>query len=283
MRKLRTCASAQFNTGVTKCPPNFGKKKMAIIVPKGAKLPASLTADALEELAHAAPATRIYGVMNFVEYAKNGGEVQTSANGYGPEEVTGISALKETYTLAKYSPELHASFVRAGNREWGAYFVDEDNVLYGQNDGTDTLAPFDMSCIYTDVTPSPTSSAAATMSITFAYADVKKAYENYDFVRLDFNAQNLVLGLTNVKLEKTATSGNAYKLYEVVGGFDVTGIYGPLIATAGAEALNGSTTAATYDESANTLTITAGSGSSAVSLKAPSVLYGKDIKGIEQV
>ena len=102
-----------------------------------------------------------------------------------------------------------------------------------------------MSCIYTDVTPSPTSSAAATMSITFAYADVKKAYENYDFVRLDFNAQNLVLGLTNVKLEKTATSGNAYKLYEVVGGFDVTGIYGPLIATAGADVLNGSTTAAT--------------------------------------
>ena len=86
-----------------------------------------------------------------------------------------------------------------------------------------------------------------------------------------------------MKLEKTATSGNAYKLYEVVGGFDVTGIYGPLIATAGADVLNGSTTAATYDEGANTLTIAAGSGSSAVSLKAPSVLYGKDIKGIEQV
>lgn len=283
MRKLRTCGSAQFNTGVTKCPPNFGKKKMAIIVPKGTKLPASLTADALEELAHAAAASRIYGVMDFVEYAKNGGEVQTSANGYGPEEVTGISALKETYTLKKYLPELHASFVRAGNREFGAYFVDEDNVLYGQNDGTDTLAPFDMSCIYTDVTPSPTSSAAATMSITFSYADVKKAFETYDYTQLDFNPQTLVLGLTNVKLEKTGTTGSTYKLYESVGGYDVTGIYGPLIATAGADVLNGSTTAATYDEATNTMTITAGSGSSDVSLKAPSVLYGKDIKGIEQV
>ena len=283
MRKLRKCGNAQFNTGITKCPPNFGKKRMAIIVPKGTKLPANLTADALEELAHSANNTRIYGVFDFVEYAKNGGEVQTSANGYGPEEITGISALKETFTLRKYAPELHASFVRAGNREWGAYFIDEDNILYGENDGTDTLAPIDMSCIYTDVTPSPTSSAAATMSVTFAYADVKKAYSNYDYVPLGFNAQNLVLGLMNVRLEKVGETGNNYKMFEVVGGYDVTDIYGPLIATAGSTVVNGTTTAVTYDEATDTLTVAAGSGNTPISLKSPSVLYDNGIKGIEQV
>lgn len=281
MRKLRQCDNAQLNTGISKCPPNFGKKKMAIIVPYGTKLPANLTAEILEKLAHGALQERIYGVSGFVEYAKNGGEVQTSANGYGPEEVTGISALKETYTLSKFHPELHASFVKVSGQRFGAYFVDDDNVLYGENDGTDTLAPFDMSCIYTDATPSPTSSAAATMTITFAYEDVKKAYKNYDFVKLDFNPQKCVLGLTAVTLEKASAEGK-YKIVEKVGGYDATSIYGPLIAAAGEAVVSGATSAFTYDETTQTLTIAA-AASADVRLKSPAVLYDNDIKGIEQV
>lgn len=282
MRKLRKCGNAQLNTGISKCPPNFGKKKMAIIVPYGTKLPANLTADSLEELAHAADHTRIYGVSVFVEYAKNGGEVQTGAVGYGPEEVTGISPLKETYTLRKFSPELHASFVRNASRQWGVYFVDEDNLLFGENDGTDMLAPFPMSAVYTDATPSPTSSAAATMTITFSYEDVKKAFENFDYMKLDFNPQKLTLGLVAVSLEKADTTGNAYKIFEKTGGYDVTGIYGPLIATAGDSVISGTTTAVSYDEASDSLTIAASTGAD-IRLKSPSVLYANDIKGIEQL
>lgn len=279
MRKLRTCDSAHLNTGVSKCPPNFGKKKMAIIVPYGTKLPADLDADKLEELAHAALASRIYGVGTFTEYAKNGGEAQTSTDGYGPEEVTGYSPLKETYNLA-YAPEVHAAFVRAKGSKWGAYFIDDEGMLYGENDGTDTLAPFPMANIYTDVTPSPTSSAKASMTITFSYEDTETAYENYDYEKLGFNPRNLILGLVAVSLEKTGTSGDKYKVVEKVGGYDATEIYGPLLATAGATVLEGATAAAAYDEADKTLTIT---GSATARLKDPATLFEKGIKGIEQV
>lgn len=279
MRKLRTCDSAHLNTGVSKCPPNFGKKKMAIIVPYGTKLPADLDADKLEELAHAALASRIYGVGIFTEYAKNGGEAQTSTDGYGPEEVTGYSPLKETYNLA-YAPEVHAAFVRAKGSKWGVYFIDEGGLLYGENDGTDTLAPFPMANIYTDVTPSPTSSAKASMTITFSYEDTEAAYKNYDYTKLGFNVRNLVLGLVAVSLEKVGTSGDKYKIVEKVGGYDATEIYGPLLATAGATVLEGATAAAAYDEADKTLTIT---GSATARLKDPATLFEKGIKGIEQV
>lgn len=281
MRKLRKCVAAQLNTGVSKCPPDFGKMKGAILVERNTKLPADLTADALEKLAHANRPERIYGIVGFVEYAKNGGEVQTAANGYAGEEVTGVSARKDTYTLVKFYPELHAALTKCHNKEWDVYFFDENNVLYGINDGAGLLAGFTMASVYSDATPHPTSSAKATMTVTFSFADAKKAITDFDYTSLGFDPQKLVLGLTPVKLEKEA-SGNGYKLYEVIGGNDVTSIYGPLIVTSGNAVIAGATSAVTYDEDADTLTIAA-SESTAVRLKSPAVLYDNDIKGIEQV
>ena len=281
MRTLRNCNNANLNTGVSKCQPDFGKMKGAIIVEHGTKLPADLTADALEKLAHADRPSRIYGVFTFCEYAKNGGEVQTAANGYGGEEVTGISARKDTYTLDKFYPELHASFTKSANAKFDVYFVDENNILYGMRDDSDTLAGFPMSTVYTDATPHPTSSAAATMNITFAHSDAKKSFIGFDYVELGFDVFNLTLGLVAVCLAKSG-AGTSYKLYEKVGGYDVTPIYGPLIVEAGADVLSGTTSAATYDSATKSLTITATDGT-VPHLKAPKVLYEKDIKGIEEV
>ena len=55
MRKIRSCTNAQLNTGISKCPPEFGKMKGAILVEPGTKLPEDLTGDKLEELCHADP------------------------------------------------------------------------------------------------------------------------------------------------------------------------------------------------------------------------------------
>lgn len=277
MRTLRKCTTAQFNSGTSKCQPDFGKMVGAILVPHGTKLPAGLTADKLEELAHADAAERIYGIAKFVEYAKNGGEVQTAANGYGPEEVTGVSARKDTYTLLEYAPELHAALTRNPNKRWDVYFYDENNIIYGLNDGSDTLAGYPMSAVYSDATPHPTSSAKAQMTITFAHEDAKKAIVDFDYEQLTFNPQRLVLGLTPVVLKKTTDAGSAYKLYEAIGGNDVTGIYGPLIADAGSTVISGTATAVTYGEDTDTLTIT---GTGEVGLKAAKILYANDIKGI---
>lgn len=282
MRKLRTCASAQLNTGVSKCAPEFGKMKGAILVERGTKLPADLDNEKLEKLAHANRPDRIYGIGVFTEYAKNGGEVQSSANGYGGEEVTGISARKDTFNLNKFYPELHAALTRCVNKEWDVYFFDEDNVLYGINDGTDTLAGYPMSTVYSDAVPHPTSSSKSTMTVSFAHSDAKLSITAFDYVQLDFNIQKLTLGLTSVALGKIGSTGNKYKLYETLGGNDLTSIYGPLIVTAGNTVINGATSAVTYDATDETLTIAATAGAEP-RLKPASVLYENAIKGIEQV
>ncbi len=281
MRQIRTCASAQLNTGTSKCEIPYDKLLGAIIVPYGSKLPANLTAESLEKLVHAAEAERVYGVRTFVEAAKNGGEVQTSAVGYGPEQITGISPRKDTMTIDKYSAALDASISRAGNRKWGVYYYDCDNFLYGINDGTDVLAPFPMNNIYSDSTPFKTSSNAAQLTVTFSHEDSKKSKEKADYVQLGFNIQDIEnVGLIEVNLVKAGDTGNAYKIVEKVGGLDITAIYGPIIATAGNAVFNGVASAATYNEADETLTI---SGTGKVSLKAPSVLYENDVKGIVQV
>nr|DAO86795.1 MAG TPA: hypothetical protein [Caudoviricetes sp.] len=282
MRKIRSCTNAQLNTGISKCPPEFGKMKGAILVEPGTKLPEDLTGDKLEELCHADRPDRVYGIITFTEYAKNGGEVQTSANGYGGEEVTGISARKDTYTLNKFYPELHASLTKNATKAWEVYFFDEDNVLYGINDGTDMLAGFPMSCVYSDATPHPTSSAKATMTVTFAHADAKLSIMDFDYIQLDFKPQRLVLGLTLVSLVKVTTGENDYKIIENMGGNDVTAVYASLISAGVSTVLTGNPTAATYNEDANTITITS-TGDTGIRLKSPKELYENGIKGIEQL
>lgn len=282
MRKLRTCDSAQLNTGVSKCPPNFENMKGAILVPPGTKLPADLTADKLEQMVHADRPDRIFGIIRFTEYAKNGGDWQTAANGYDGEAPTGVSARKDTFTLNKFYPELMAALAKTSDQQWDVYFFDDNNVLYGLKDGTDTLAGYPMTAVYGDSTPFNTSSAKATSNVTFAHENAKRAITDFDFVQLDFNPQKCVLGLTNVRLEKASTSGNSYKLFEDVGGYDVTGIYGPLIAAAGNTVVSGATSALTYDDTTQTLTIATSTGAD-IRLKSPSVLFENDIKGIEQV
>lgn len=270
--------NASLFTGESKCPFDSDKVKGALVVDINTKLPANLTAEKLEELAHASGVSRLFGISEFVEYNKEGGEQQTSTVGYGPEEITGISPRKDNYTMKKYNSMLHSSVLLHGNKPYGVYYYDDNNVIYGIKDGTDVLAPFPVNCIMSKAVTHPTSSAKASQNIIFALSNAKEAETKNDFNRLSFNPRKLTLGLTPVELMKT--DEGKYKIIEAVGGTDVTSIYGALIATAGTAVLTGATSAATYDSATNVLTI-AGSGD--VRLKAPSVLFTNNIKGIEQV
>lgn len=282
MRKLRKCETSQLYTGTSKCPPNFGKMRAAILVKPGTKLPADLDGDKLEEMAHADRPDRAYGIVGLCEYAKNGGEVQTSAQGYGPEQVTGVSARKDTFDTDRFYPELDSSLMAAANSEWDVYFIDDEGYLHGINDGTDVLAGYPMSSVYGEATPFATSSAKAQMQIVFCHQDAKLSKINYDYVKLDFNYKKFVLGLLAVKLEKADSTGDKYKLFEAVGGNDITAVYGPLIATAGTDAIVGASTAVSYNSADETITIAASAGVTP-RLAPAKTLYEKGIKGIEQV
>lgn len=281
MRKIRNCEGATLNTGVSKCPLDPEKVRGAILVPHGTKLPDELTATKLKELCHATRAERIYPVKPFVEYAKNGGEPQVSATGYGASQMTGISALTYGFTMDKFYPELNASLTKTANTAWDAYFYDDKNILYGINDGTDTLAGIPMSTVYSTPTPHPTSSANATMDVSFAFEDVRYYFEHYDFVKLDFPIARNLVGLTPVELVKTGTTGNDYKLIEKIGGYDLTSTYGEILAE-NPTLLGASASGVTYNQAAQTLTIST-TGNIVPALKSPADLLDKGIEGIEQV
>lgn len=281
MRKIRTCTGSFLHTGVSKCHLEPEKLKGAILVPRGVKLPAEFSATKAKELCHAARAERIYPVMPFYEFAKDGGEPQVANIGYGPSQVTGVSALTYTFTLDKFYPELNASLTKTANKEWDAYFYDEKNVLYGLDDGTDLLAGIPMSTVYSKPTPHPTSSAAATMDVSFAFEDARNYFENMDFVQLDFAIGRSLVGLTPVVLVKDGTSGSDYRLLEKMGGYDLTPTYGEILAE-NPTLVGATTSGVTYNASAGTLSIST-TGSATPALAAPSELLDKGIEGIEAV
>ena len=279
MRKVRNCNSSQLNTGVSKCQVDFEKVKGAIIVERGVKLPVDITGEKLEELCHADRPNRAMPVFLFVEYAKNGGEPQVSAIGYGGNQVSSVNALTETYTMDKFYEALNASLLKTMNTPFDVYFFDADNLLYGYNDGTDVLAGIPMSTIYPIATPHPTSSAKSTMTLNFCYEDAQDALENFDYVQLDFDPKRFAIGLVSVQIVNVEDT--KYKIIETIGGYDRTAEFGSLIADKATSTLTG-VSSAQYDEENEVLTLTLEDGKTP-KLKSPAELYEAGIKGIENV
>lgn len=277
MRKIRTCKSAQMNTGSSACSIDWKKVKGAILAERGTKLPADLTGKVLMELCHADRPGRIYPIFPFLEYAKNGGEPQVNAIGYGASEYNGLNAQTDTFTLKKFDEMLNAQLLKCANKGWDVYFWNQDNILIGYNDGTEILAGIPMSSVYPNSTLFPTSSAKSAMTVSFAHEDAEDSHLNFDYVQLDFNPKNFLKGLVDVVLEKTDAE-NAYKIIEVVGGYDRTEEFGNLVADAATEVLNNVTSASYAD---GIITIVP-KGDSVPTLKSSSVLFKNEIKGIEQ-
>lgn len=277
MRKTRNCVAAVLSTGGSACPINFAKLKGALLVKHGQKLPANLSAASLEQACHADIPARVYPILTFVEYSKEGGEPQTSAVGYGGTGVTGVSQRIDTFTLESVNEALNASLLECKNAKFDAYFFDENGVIFGQNDGSDVLAGIPMSTVYSTITEHPTSSDLATQTVSFAYADVEKYLKNLDYQDEDFNIEDAVMGLCPVVL--TEKSSGKYVVLEKFGGYDRTEELGSLIADNATSVLEGAT-AASYSN--GELSITASSGATP-ELKAPSALYAKEIKGIISV
>ena len=275
MRSIRNCKRGGLNTGKSQCPLDFAHIVGAMVVEPGFEFPANATAASLKEACHADSPDRIMPIMTFVEYAKEGGEANLSAVGYGGNQVNSVSARTDTFTLDKFYPDLAASLSRAMNLPFEVFYFDENDVVYGRRIG-DALRGFPITTLYPNVTPHPTSGNPATLTVSFAFENARDAIEDFDFIELDFNVKDSLVCLTQVELVSTAT--NKYKIVEKVGGLDLTSKYASLITTSASSVLNG-VTAATYDATAEVLTLTVSTGSTP-SLKAPSALFDAGIYGI---
>lgn len=278
MSRIRSCASNSFFTGKSVCEIDYDKIKYLLLTKHGVKLQYD-TIDNLRAMCHADLPNRAYGFPQIVNWEPNGGEVQTSQVGYGPNVYNGVSARTDAFTVDKFRHYLRAEILKNVDEEFDMYLIDAKNNLYGLNDGTDELAGIPVT-IYPSGNDHPGASDKASLAVNVSYVDVEEYMMKLDVVPLDYAARSAVYGLMPVTLEKVGSTGNNYKLVEYYGKGDATAKFGELISDNVASVLNGAT-AATYDATNNYITVTLASDSTAPTLKAASVLEANGIYGIE--
>lgn len=278
MSRIRSCASNSFFTGKSVCEIDYDKIKYLLLTKHGVKLQYD-TLDNLRAMCHADLPNRAYGFPQIVNWEPNGGEVQTSQVGYGPNVYNGVSARTDAFTVDKFRHYLRAEILKNVDEEFDMYLIDAKNNLYGLNDDTDELAGIPVT-IYPSGNDHPGASDKASLAVNVSYVDVEEYMMKLDVVPLDYAARSAVYGLMPVTLEKVGSTGNNYKLVEYYGKGDATAKFGELISDNVASVLNGAT-AATYDATNNYITVTLTSDSTAPTLKAASVLEANGIYGIE--
>lgn len=270
---FRKCPGlATFNTGNSVCVFDPGKIKAIILTIHGHKLPKTYSAEKFEEACHADRPDRIFPLKTIVEYAPSGGEAQTSALGYGPTKVTSYSAKNDVWTLSDYDFSLKANLMAAKNVAFDAYFVDENNIIYGMNDGTEELAGIPLSGVYPGGQDWDSSGTEANLTIVTMFKDYEKYIKNANIKACDFDVVEALKGLVYVDMVKVE-GDDKYKLREHYGNLDVTEYYGHLIAKEANAVLPGATSVS-YGDGVITAT-------NMVKLVKPSALRLHGITGIE--
>lgn len=273
---IRECGSTSgFNTGMNYCPLQPDKVAGVILVIHGKKLPKGLTADALEKACHADYPDRIYPITGFSEYAVSGGEPNTSENGYAGSEITGYSARTDTFTLRKFNLALQANLVANKDTLFDMYVFDKNNVIYGEDDGTDELAGFDLSGVYPTGQTYDSSGQKAYLAFNAMYSDTEKMMKNMSVKQSGVNLENVLKGLNYVEFVKMTSSENTYKLVDHYDRTDLTAYYGAVLSGKASTVVSG---ASALEYSNGVLTAT---GDVPV-LKSPSILQANGVIGIEQ-
>ena len=265
-------SAAGFNTGQNFCPLQPGKAKAVILVYHGKKLPAELTADNLEKACHADGQDRIFPILGISEYATSGGEANTSENGYAGTSITGYSPRTDTFTLAKFNMALQANLVSNKATTFDMYVVDENDVIYGIDDASDSLAGIPLTGVYPTGQPFSSSGQVAYLAFNALYADIEAYMKNASAKGATFNVPGALIGL--VFAEFIQVGEGKYKLVDHYDRTDLTSYYGALIAEH-AETVLTSGSSVSYTEGVLTIT-------GEPKLAVPSILQQNGIIGIEQ-
>lgn len=278
MKKYRDCGSEIFNTGSSKCPFVPDYVKAIILTPEDMVIKDDDLEEKLEEMIHADRPGRIYPIGPIAEYAPSGGEAQTSKQGYGPSQITSYSELIEAWTLENYDEGLLANLMKLKNERMRALFVDKNNVVYGQHDTDTTIKGYLMSSIYpSSVQRFKTSGDNASMAVSLVYDDVEKAWMETKSLQGETDLVEKAKGLVWVDIVKVGSDGSSYKVVEHYGRYDLTTVYGSLLAKT--EGVWAGVSAAQYNAADGTLSLTS---SSTPTLLSPAQLFTAGIKGIEQ-
>lgn len=268
----RECGGGNgFNTGQNFCPLQPGKVKGLILVYHGKKLPSDLTAESLEKACHADGMDRIFPVLGISEYATSGGEATTSENGYAGSEITGYSSRTDTFTLSKFNLALQANMVANKSTLFDMYAFDEDNVIYGYDDGTDVLAGIPLSGIYPTGQMYTSSGQKAYLAFNAIYSDTEDYLAHASIRSASVNLMNVLTGVIYVDFVEV---DGGYKIVDHYDRTDLTSYYGASI-VANAEKILSGMSSVSYESG-----LLKGTGEP--ELAEPSVLQENGIIGIEQ-
>lgn len=275
MKKYRDCGSETFNTGSSKCPFVPDYVKVIVLTPEDMVINDDEFETRIEEMIHADRPGRIYPIGQVAEYAPSGGEAQTSQQGYGPSQITSYSELIEVWTMENFDEGLLANLMKLKNQRMRALFIDKNNVVYGQSDTDATIKGYLISSIYpSSVQRYKTSGDNASMAVSLVYDDVEKAWLETKSLQSDVDLVEKAKGLVWVDVEKTESSGTSYRVVEHYGKYNLTTVYGSLLAKS--DVWNNAS-AVEYVNGVLNITSTG-----TPSLKSPSALFEAGVKGIEQ-
>lgn len=255
---LRNCVSGDFVTGGSHCSIDHDKIKMALVYRNdGVTDYAKLIADP-SELQSAIADGVVKVIKTFCEYAKNGGEPQTSSVGYGPENLTGYSPMTDQFTLEDYNEALVSSIVKHGSSQnMYVLYVDEDNNIYGCMIDDEHIEGFPLNFISVNATPYSSSGSNAQVVVNFAHKDTKLSLEKANFIHSNFDLLSCepLTPVTIVQQPGSASGSITVKIVESYGYYDVTALFGS--ANQLSNGIFTGVTAATYNKSDNTITLTA--------------------------
>ena len=174
--------------------------------------------------------------------------------------------------MQDYDASLKANLMAVKNVAFDAYFVDENNVIYGMNDGTNALAGIPLSGVYPGGQDWDSSGTEANLTIATMFKDYEKYVKNADVRAYDFDVVDALKGLVYVDL--VSIEEKKYKLIEHFGKLDITEFYGELLQQNATTVLPNATDV-TYAN--GIITINEGTAE----LASPSVLQESGITGIE--
>ena len=155
------------------------------------------------------------------------------------------------------------------------YVFDKNNVIYGEDDGTDELAGFDLSGVYPTGQTYDSSGQKAYLAFNAMYSDTEKMMKNMSVKQSGVNLENVLKGLNYVEFVKMTSPENTYKLVDHYDRTDLTAYYGAVLSEKASTVVSG---ASALEYSNGVLTATGG----VPVLKSPSILQTNGVIGIEQ-
>lgn len=279
MEQVRDCGSGHFNTGHSRCPLVPEYIKAIILAERGVKLPAEMTLDALEKALHADRPNRLYGVKNVVEFAPNGGEVQTSNTGYGPMEVTGYGAYTAAFTMEKFDAGFRANIMRVKNMPMQVWYVDKNNIIWGEEDKDGSCKGIDLSGVYISGQDNSASGTRANNVLNLMYSDAEKSWMYPKQIRPLFDVVSVIEGLRFVDIVKRKGAESEYFVCDHYDRLNVGQYFSEALAE---EACWIGASVVSYNSVSGTFTVTLKAEVTVPTLAAPSVLQTNGVTGIEQ-